>query len=199
MSTADDDARAATAALSIAGEPDDPAFRAAYDAVGALDLLESLRVGTPPERLRVFARRARDVDGDRVLADAARRGVRLVLPGDDEWPTRLADLDTHRMAAPRWLWARGPAHLARTTQRSVAIVGSRAATAYGEHVATDLAHELGLQGGRPCPARPTASTARRIAAGSRPAPRPSRCSPVVSTAPIPAATAICCSASRTPA
>ena len=34
-----------------------------------------------------------DVDPDRELSVATKAGLRLVCPGDDEWPAGLADLD----------------------------------------------------------------------------------------------------------
>ena len=40
------------------------------------------------------------------------------------------------------LWALGPARLDETSQRSAALVGTRASTTYGEHVAADLATGL---------------------------------------------------------
>lgn len=69
---------------------------------------------------------------------AGRGGVRVVVPGDDEWPAGLDDLGP---AAPHCLWVRGHAD-AIASARSVALVGARAATAYGERVATDLAGGL---------------------------------------------------------
>ena len=47
---------------------------------------------------------------------------------------------------PVALWVRGPARLDELADRSVAIVGSRASTAYGEHVAAELGHQLGERG-----------------------------------------------------
>jgi len=47
-----------------------------------------------------------------------------------------------RGGEPFGLWLRGPGHLAQWMERSVAIVGSRAATAYGTGVAADLAADL---------------------------------------------------------
>lgn len=72
-------------------------------------------------------------DGDRAAAE--RCGARLVVPGDGDWPAGLDDLGA---AAPFALWLRGTA----PTRRSVALVGSRACTTYGERVAVDLATEL---------------------------------------------------------
>jgi DNA processing protein len=63
-------------------------------------------------------------------------GGRLLHPGDPEWPPGLDDLGA---AAPPGLWVRGAPDLAGLASRSVALVGSRASTAYGDHVATELA------------------------------------------------------------
>jgi DNA processing protein len=59
----------------------------------------------------------------------------------------LADLGRvapiqRRGGLPFGLWLRGPGHLGQLAARSVAVVGSRAATAYGLGVATDLGAEL---------------------------------------------------------
>ena len=50
----------------------------------------------------------------------------------------------HRPEAhpPLALWVRGPARLDEVAERAAAIVGTRAATAYGEHVAAELAAGL---------------------------------------------------------
>ncbi|MCR2785426.1 MULTISPECIES: DNA-processing protein DprA [unclassified Microbacterium] len=76
--------------------------------------------------------------------DTARRvGVRLIVPGDATWPTRVDDLGPH---GPLCLWVRGrlPEHPVPT----VAIVGARAATSYGEHVAMELSADLAATGVR---------------------------------------------------
>ena len=70
-------------------------------------------------------------------------GLRLVIPGDAEWPTQLDDLGDGR---PLLLWLRGTADLRLTCVNSVAIVGSRAATGYGQHVAIELAAVLAEKG-----------------------------------------------------
>ena len=71
-------------------------------------------------------------------------GGRLVLPGDAEWPEhRLTWLRSPSLPAPPLaLQVRGPARLGDTVDRSVAVVGARAATAYGELVAAELAAGL---------------------------------------------------------
>ena len=92
----------------------------------------------------------RAADLSREDARAAEVGARLVCPEDPEWPTaHLQGLDAPRApddvpggGVPHALWVRGPGALAETVARSVAVVGSRASTAYGEHVATDLASGL---------------------------------------------------------
>lgn len=69
-------------------------------------------------------------------------GVRVLIPGDEEWPERLYDLG---QAAPFCLYVKG-GHLGRLTHDSVTITGARASTPYGEHVAAQLATDL-AQGG----------------------------------------------------
>jgi DNA processing protein len=101
--------------------------------------------GRPPARLAHTA-----------LADAERLGARLVTPDDAEWPVTFADLarisqpDGIRIDRdtfpPTCLWVRGPLPVAETLARSVAVVGARAATVYGEHVATELGYGLAERG-----------------------------------------------------
>ncbi|MGI3785699.1 MAG: DNA-processing protein DprA, partial [Janthinobacterium lividum] len=74
-------------------------------------------------------------------------GVRFVVPGDEEWPGGLDDLAglepvQRRGGVPLGLWLSGPGLLAALAERSVAVVGSRAATAYGNGVAADLGADL---------------------------------------------------------
>ncbi len=72
-----------------------------------------------------------------------RSGFRIVCPGDPEWPTQLEDLGDAR---PIVLWLRGSADLRFACLRSVSVVGSRAATAYGSVVATEMAADLAGRG-----------------------------------------------------
>jgi DNA processing protein len=105
--------------------------------------LERLRAAGADE---AWANRAKAVDADRLLRAAERAGLRFVIPGDPEWPPALADLAAPLVsgwgAVPLGLWAAGPGDLRDFAARSVAVVGSRAATAYGTRVATELAAEL---------------------------------------------------------
>ena len=70
-----------------------------------------------------------------------RRPVRL--PGDEEWPGQLDDLGDSR---PIGLWVRGTANLRLWALRSVAVVGARACTEYGAHLATTLGAALAERG-----------------------------------------------------
>jgi DNA processing protein len=67
----------------------------------------------------------------------------LLGPGDPGWPAGLEDLGP---AAPFALWVRGaagaPGRLTELLGRSVAIVGSRACTAYGESVTATITGQL---------------------------------------------------------
>jgi DNA processing protein len=96
----------------------------------------SATVGRAVERWRM---RMADLPPQARLAAWERSGFRLVCPGDAEWPTQLDDLGDAR---PIVLWLRGPADLRFACLRSVSVVGSRAASAYGTHVGTELGADL---------------------------------------------------------
>ena len=68
---------------------------------------------------------------------------RLVHPGCAEWPDGLDGLGD---AAPIALWVTGVADLRFSCLRSVAVVGARAATAYGSYVAAELAASVAARG-----------------------------------------------------
>jgi DNA processing protein len=70
-------------------------------------------------------------------------GIRLVCPGDPEWPSQLEILGDAR---PWGLWVRGSGDLRYACLRSVSVVGTRAATAYGSHVCTEMAATLAERG-----------------------------------------------------
>jgi DNA processing protein len=84
-------------------------------------------------------------DPDLDLQQLARSGGGVVLPSDPEWPaSRLtwSRSGPALQAPPLALFVRGRPGLAGVVERSVAVVGARAATTYGEHVAAELG--LGL-------------------------------------------------------
>lgn len=90
-----------------------------------------------------WAVRLPDCDPDRDLEHLARLGGTLLVPGDPRWPSALDDLGT---SAPFCLWVRGEPDLGAVLTSSAAVVGSRAATSYGERVAFDLADGLAAEG-----------------------------------------------------
>ncbi|MCU1438088.1 MAG: dprA [Naasia sp.] len=69
-------------------------------------------------------------------------GASLVIPGDAEWPIGVDDLGDHGPAA---LWCRGNIGLL-AHPLPIAIVGARAASGYGEHIAAEAAAGLGDRG-----------------------------------------------------
>lgn len=76
------------------------------------------------------------LDVDALMRRTERARARIVIPGDEEWPTQLDDLGA---TTPWALWARGGSLEKR---RSVAIVGSRSCTVYGERAAAELAADI---------------------------------------------------------
>ncbi len=145
------DERVARAALSRLTEPGDPRVAAAVARVGAQVLLQELLAeqGRDTLDLDVEPRLGR-LDPERELAEAAGSGIRFVVPGDDEWPNGLDDLahspTVNEMGGPPLgLWVRGPLRLDEVAE-SVAVVGSRSATTYGEGVAREIAAGLARAG-----------------------------------------------------
>ncbi|GAB3955749.1 DNA-processing protein DprA [Micromonospora vulcania] len=149
----------ARVALSWLAEPGTRTVYRLVERMGPIATLELLLDGgAPDERLRA-AVAARSAGGDAravaadALARAGRLGARIICPEDDEWPTQLADLHRLRLpdasrrvdletAPPLCFWIRGEWRLNEALERSVAVVGARAATPYGLHVATELGYGL---------------------------------------------------------
>ena len=96
-------------------------------------------------RARPLARPAARAAGRRcgIAARLPAAACGLVCPGDPEWPNGLDQLG---QARPYALWLRGGADLRAACLRAVSMVGSRAATGYGAHVAGEIAADLGEQG-----------------------------------------------------
>lgn len=118
---------------------------------GPVEAAERLRHGAVPDGLlrAAAARRCTDL-AESDLDTAAAAGARLLVPEDPCWPEwALSPLTTARrreLAPPVALWARGPGAPAELAERSVTIVGSRAATPYGVHAARDFAAALAARG-----------------------------------------------------
>lgn len=142
---ASEELRRARAYLSGVAEPPAPALVEFVGRVGALEAAERVRRADAPDRVAELTRARREQRcGASDLRAAEQLGIRLVTPEDDEWPSAaflaFDYCGYEHLAAPLALWVRGPARLADVAERSVAIVGARAATGYGSHVAADLAH-----------------------------------------------------------
>jgi len=154
----DPDVRAARLVWSALAEPGDSVAGSLVAALGAVDALRTVEraaagglmpgvPGVEPRELAVQLERWRPRLGARLLTavahEAARAGLTLLAPEGAVWPERLADLGAH---APVALWVRGDAAALGALDRSVALVGARASTAYGEHVAGMLAGDLAGEG-----------------------------------------------------
>jgi DNA processing protein len=144
MSTADDAERTARVALCAMSEPGDDRIAGLVGELGAVTLHRCLLAEVDLHGLHTeLSARLAAVDPERTLDDAARRGIRFVIPSDAEWPAQLDDLTgvpalQRRGGAPLGLWVRGPAPLHQLVG-SVAVVGSRSATTYGADVAAEIA------------------------------------------------------------
>ena len=154
--------RAARAALTWLAEPGNRTVWTLVEQHGAPATLDLLLSGDGPDHHLRSAVAARVGTGDprRMAAIAMRRaerlGARLVVPADDEWPIRVNDLATLELDTggrinrdtrpPLCFWVRGGWPLGETLERSVAIVGARAATSYGNHVTTDMAYAIAAEG-----------------------------------------------------
>jgi len=151
-------ARVALACLVEPGSIELYGLVAEHGPVGALDALvagecidyvaeaaQSRLAGGDPVKLAETA-----------LARTDRIGARLVVPEDDEWPGQLGDLRGISRSGgqrvdrdtfpPVCLWVRGEPPLAETLHRSVAVVGARASTSYGNHVATEIGYGMANRG-----------------------------------------------------
>jgi DNA processing protein len=136
--------RGARMLLGCAMDAGDPAVADLVQNLGADAAWAKITEGALGEPA---AERAALLSLDGVERAAKAAAMRFVVPGDEEWPDGLDDLRhaehvQRRGGEPLGLWLRGPGHLAHLMQRSVAVVGSRAATAYGNGIATDLAADL---------------------------------------------------------
>lgn len=145
-----DEDREAFIALAHAVEPGDARVGAWVGAVGAVRAAECIRAGSQAASVRaprgieldgLHARWSRAPRQPRALAE--RIGARIIVRGDAEWPGQLADLAERE---PYALWVLGAGSLRLLALRSVAMVGARAATAYGETIARTWSGQLTSEG-----------------------------------------------------
>lgn len=139
--------REARAFLASLAEPGDATLGYAARAVGAQPLAEIILgkgEATSPEVTEMYKRLRARLPHNRSFLEDFRRwsdeGYRYDVPTDEGYPSGVADLGD---GAPLGLWRRGKAW---STDAAVGIVGARAATAYGEHVASELTSDLVAKG-----------------------------------------------------
>ncbi|GAB2596680.1 DNA-processing protein DprA [Pseudactinotalea suaedae] len=142
----------ATVAWSRISEPGEHVAGALVRALGPVAALDWVRSesqqppGVPPHigwqaAAARWRPRLQALDPRRELEAIRRRSGTVVLPDDPRWPRRLDDLGDRR---PMCLYVLGSARIASITHRAVAVVGARACTDYGRHVARELG--VGLTG-----------------------------------------------------
>lgn len=143
----------AWAYLARVAEPPCLALRLLCDAIGPVEAAAAIRARSVPTGheavLDATAARADSDQSDADLDSADRAGARLVTRDSPEWPGwALMALDQADTAArggePLALWARGPRQLDDVAAVGIALVGSRAASRYGEQVTGALASGLVL-------------------------------------------------------
>ncbi len=135
-------------------EPGDPDASQLVRDHTAVALVERLRAGGLPEpKTQSWADRLAAADPDQIMRAAERVSARFIVPGDPEWPPQLSDLmalesavGDRRAGEPLGLWVRGPLALASVVDTSVAVVGARASTDYGNHVSGSLAAGCAARG-----------------------------------------------------
>ncbi|MDT5147373.1 MAG: processing protein, partial [Mycobacterium sp.] len=137
----------AWAYLSRVAEPPCVELAALVRGAGPVEAADRVRRGLVEGDLVRHTEARREIDCAAAdLELLARRGGRLITPDSDEWPTlafaAFGGAAKSRGGAPLVLWALGSSRLAEVAERSAALVGTRASTAYGEHMAADLAAGL---------------------------------------------------------
>ncbi|WP_280399294.1 DNA-processing protein DprA [Nocardia carnea] len=131
-----------------------PALSALIDSVGVLEAARAVRERELPQVLYTATAQRRTQDlAARDLETMAALGGRLITPDDPEWPAwrmlGLAQLPPGRdpdSALPLVFWVRGNRSLTELTERSLAVVGARCSTGYGDRAAGALAGELAARG-----------------------------------------------------
>jgi len=141
------DERTARMGLAAANDAGDLNFIKLVRKEGPCDLWDYIRSG---KGKTAIARRAVATDVDAIRRRTDGVGARFLIPGDEQWPTSVEDLAWSDPVGgfggePLGLWVAGPVDLS-SLGASVAMIGSRASTAYGEHVAADWAVGIAEKG-----------------------------------------------------
>jgi len=139
--------RMARIRLSRVAEPGDPDVCRLVRDHSATAVVERLRDGHVQQpKVQAWAGRLAAAEPDAIMSAAQAVSARFVIPGDADWPPELSDLTSlegadgdRRAGAPLGLWVRGSLPLGGLGLRAVAVVGARACTDYGTHVAGSLA------------------------------------------------------------
>lgn len=158
------DDRHALIAWSAIAEPGDAVAGALVDQLGPAEALQWMKSAMvqPEHAVRAVApnldsryrhllvnaidrwgRRWELVDGPHE-ARARSIGARVIVRHEDGWPRAVNDLG---VITPFALYVRGETSLDDLWERSAAIVGSRAATSYGAHLAAEIAEAVAAAGG----------------------------------------------------
>jgi len=162
IDAADDESMAeafARVAWSTIVEPGDRVAGTVIEALGAAPALEQVIKRTTPDQvldairdacgvepapataseiaagLERWVPRLSSADALRSLQSAAGVHGFLLTPSDELWPAGFADMGAHQPVA---LWGRGNKPSLEHIGHSVALVGARASTGYGEHVTMEL-------------------------------------------------------------
>jgi len=140
--------------LSKVAEAPCAALAALIGEVGPQDAARVIRERVLPPALDRPTQSRRHIDTSAADLDLLHSlGGRLLTPDDDDWPAwrmlpfaTAAGAGVRDAVAPIALWVLGTGSVRELTSRAVAVVGTRAASAYGEHVTAELSHELASDG-----------------------------------------------------
>ncbi|GAA0932890.1 DNA-processing protein DprA [Pseudonocardia zijingensis] len=141
----------ARAYLSRVAEPPAPALAAFVAQAGPVEAAARVFDGRVEEAVAAETGVRRSVHRPQADLDAAAAaGARLITPEHPEWPAEAIEafevVGSAQLAPPLALWVRGPARLDELCGHAVAVVGARAATSYGAHVAGELGSGLADRG-----------------------------------------------------
>lgn len=161
MSGVDEQVLAARILLGWLVEPGSRSLHALVAKMGPVEALAHITSGPMTDRLAATA--AARLGGheparivDRLRRQAERLGVTIIVPESPQWPSALDNLvrisqqsnegQDRDTLPPHVLWLRGRLSLQEAAAKCVAIVGARASTSYGEHVASEVAYDLAERG-----------------------------------------------------